>query len=77
MFNKNRFKNTLIIVEIGFQKLRTGRGSVLTKNEPVASRVDTVYKHFCCYGGALLAEIMENKRLFAGFDRGVMKAFTH
>ena len=31
-----------ILVEIGFQKIGMGRSSVLTKYEPVASRVDFV-----------------------------------
>ena len=34
-------------MEIGFQKLRIGCGSVLTKYEPVASRVDPVLKLSC------------------------------
>ena len=45
---------------MGFQKLHTGRGCVLTKYEPVASRVDFVDKHVCRYGGALFARIMQN-----------------
>ena len=45
---------------MGFQKLHTGHGSVLTKYEPVASRVDFVYKHGCRYGGTLFAQIMLN-----------------
>ena len=46
---------------IGFQKLRIGRGSVLTKYEPVASRLDPVLKFFCWYGETLFAEIMYTK----------------
>ena len=46
-FHQKSVENRPILAEIGFQKLRIGRGSVLTKYEPVASRVDPVLKLFC------------------------------
>ena len=48
---------------MGFQKLRTGRGSVLTKYESVASRVDFVYEHFCRYGGTLFPQRTQRHNL--------------
>ena len=41
-FHKQIIKTESIFAEIGFQKLHIGRGSVPTKYEPVASRVDPV-----------------------------------
>ena len=41
-FHQKSIEHRPILTEIGFQKLRIGRGSVLTKYEPVASCVDPV-----------------------------------
>ena len=43
-FNTKSIKNRSILFEIGFQKLRIGRSFVVTKYEPMASRVDPVLK---------------------------------
>ena len=57
-FHQKSIENRWILNEKDYPKLRTGHGSVLTKYEPVASRVDPVYNHFCLYGGTLFSKIM-------------------
>ena len=43
-FDPKSVQNKSILAKVGFQKVRTGCSSVLTKYEPVGSHCDPVYE---------------------------------
>ena len=61
-FLQNSIDNSLILNNIGFQKLCVD--SVLTKYVPVLRRFHPVSEFFCCYGGILFAKILEQSNVF-------------
>ena len=67
-----------MLVQQGFQKVHTGRSSVLTKYEPVGTHDDPVYNSFCVsVGDPVGLNPVKNLVFYSLFGAGRAAALIH